>query len=482
MPRGKAKSIQSLSVGFPILKLPPELQHVIFEVSDDQAVRNLRLTCKALAEIGLSHFMRDAQLLFTRSSFDRLQDITLKYGIQIRSLHYYVDLLPEYRDISEYFAHLVYTMPVRAYDDHPELLDHLSSLEWWLWMRQSERVGRPVRYTKHQLELGWKACSKLWDEQALLRNDSYGEEEIIDIITRLPNLKQVTLSNFTYGKEESRYFTDTYKGTLIPLEGDEGYNQPCGLPQLFSLIQALYEAGTEIETFAAGLVSWKILEAGPADRKAMMSVFASLKSFKLMLLTTQVYEWRLSTFIEEEDQCLDFINMGEHLGLLRSMPQLENIHLCVVTETPLLLEPTFRTINWPYLRKVVLEHFQSSDGDLLNFLGRHSATLRTLELRGYWLDEGLWLYLFREMRASLALTGFEFEDGININNEHDVCASWGNVGHATKYKMEEYVLRNESITLDDIINHGQSCSCQGGPYDDMHAPTVCTATDSTQST
>ena len=482
MRRGKPKSAQSLSLGFPILKLPPELQHVIFTLSDNQAVRNLRLTCKALAGIGLSHFMRDAELLFTPSSFDRLQDITLNYGIQVRSLHYYVDLLPEYRDISEYFAHLVYTMPVRPCDDTPEELEHLSSLEWWLWTRHGGKVGCPARYTKQQLELGWKAHSKLWDEQALLRKDSYGEEKIIDIIARLPNLKQVTLSNFTYGKEESRYFTDTYRGTLIPLEGDEGYNQPCGLPQLFSLIQALYEAGTEIETFTAGLVSWKILEAGPADRKAMMSVFASLKSFKLMLLATQVYEWRLSIPIEDEDQCLDSINKGEHLGLLRSMPRLENIHLCVVTVTPLWLEPMFGTIDWPYLRNVVLEHVQSSDKDLMSFLGRHSATLRTLELRGYWLDEGLWLYLFREMRASLALTSFEFEDGISLSNEHDVCASWGNVGHATKYKMEEYVLRNESITLDNIINHGQSCSCQGGPYDDMHAPTICTATNSTQST
>ncbi|KAI4230594.1 MAG: hypothetical protein LQ349_006166 [Xanthoria aureola] len=378
-------------------------------------------------------------------------------------------------------------MPVRAHDDTPELFEDVSSLGWWLWMRHSERLGHPVRYTKQQLELGWKSYSKLWDEQALLRNDSYGEEEIIDIITRLPNLKHLTLSNFRYGEEKSRYFADTYKGTLIPLEGDEGYGQPCGLPQLFSLIQALYEAGTEIETFTAGLVSWKILEAGPADRKAIMSVFASLKSFELMLLTTQFYQRihlidRLSNPIEEEDQCLDFVNQGGHLGLLRSMPQLENIHLCVITDNPLWLEPMFRTINWPCLRKVVLEHIQSSGEDLLNFLGRHSATLRTLELRGYWLHEGLWLYLFREMRASLALTDFEFEDGINMDSRDDFSDSWANMGHATKYKIEQYVLGNENVTLDDIIDHGQSCSCQGGPYDDMHTSTVCTATESTQST
>lgn len=142
----------------------------------------------------------------------------------------------------------------------------------------------------------------------------------------------------------------------------------------------------------------------------------------------------------------------------------------------------FRTISWPYLRKVVLENVQGSDEDLLDFLRRHSATLRTLQLRSFWLYEGLWLYIFREMRASLALTDFEFEEGTNINSI-DVCREvWEGEDHATKYKIEQYVLGDESVTLDDIIDHGQSCSCQGGPYDDMHAPTVCTATNSTQST
>ncbi|KAI4221330.1 MAG: hypothetical protein LQ349_007868, partial [Xanthoria aureola] len=484
MRRGKPKSAQSLSLGFPILKLPPELQHVIFTLSDGQAVRNLRLSCKALAEIGLSHFMRDAELLFTRSSFDRLKDISLNYGIQVRSLHYCVDLLSEYPDISEYFAHVVYTMPVRACDDTPELLQDVSSREWWLRMRHLGRVGNPVRYTKRQLEVGWKLYSKLWTEQSLLRDGSYGENEITDIITRLPNLKLVVLSNFTYGEEETQYFSDNYKGTLVQVEGDEGYGQPCGLPQLFSLIQALYEAGTEIESFTAGLVSWRILEVGPADRKAMMSVFATLKSFKLMLLTTQIYERnhfidRLSTRIEEENHCVDFISRGGHLRLLRSMPNLENLEFCVVTNYHFRLERMFRTISWRYLREIVLENVQGSGKDLLDFLGRHSATLRTLQIRSYWLYEGLWLYIFREMRANLALTNFEFEDGTNFTDFGD---SWEDIGHATKCKIKEYVLRKEDVTLDDIIKHGESCSCQGGPYDDMHTSTVCTATNPTQST
>lgn len=336
MPRGKPKSVQSLSVGFPILKLPPELQHVIFTLSDNQAVRNLRLTCKALAEIGLSHFMRDAHLLFTRSSIDRLRDISLNHGVQVRSLHYCVDLLTEHRNIAENFGRVAYSMPVRPCDDTRDLSEDLSSRECWRWMRQRKKVSDSVRYTKTQLEEGWKAYGELWDDQAILRDDSYGENDIIDIIARLPNLKHLALSNFTYGGEESRYFSDTYKRTLVPVEGDEGYGQPCGLPQLFSLIQALYEAGTEIESFTAGLVSWKILEAGPADRKAMMNVFASLKSFKLMLLTAQFYErshfiTKLSTLIEEEYLLADLVDQGGHLELLRSMPTLQNLNLCVVS-------------------------------------------------------------------------------------------------------------------------------------------------------
>ena len=41
-------------------------------------------------------------------------------------------------------------------EQDPNLSEYLSSLKWWLWMRQRIRVNDPVRYTKSQLEGGWK--------------------------------------------------------------------------------------------------------------------------------------------------------------------------------------------------------------------------------------------------------------------------------------------------------------------------------------
>lgn len=79
-------------------------------------------------------------------------------------------------------------------------------------------------------------------------------------------------------------------------------------------------------------------------------------------------------------------------------------------------------VTWPRLRKLSLSHFDTTPGALLSFIGRHSSTLRDLELHDLWLrPEGsdfvtshTWREIFQIIEstaqlASLKLTG-KFRD------------------------------------------------------------------------
>ncbi|KAI4265375.1 MAG: hypothetical protein L6R38_009466 [Xanthoria sp. 2 TBL-2021] len=488
MPQRKRKSAQSPSIGFPITKLPPELQHLVFAASEIQDVRNLRLTCKALAGIGVSYVMCEAELLFTRSSFDRLKNVGPAHGRHFKSLIYRVNALCEHHDFDEYIKCLAVDMELDWEDMSadgagPGPPAKASDREWRLYARQVARATIPkIHYTKRQLKLGWEAYKCLWNEQALLRNDSYGDKEVTGIISQLTNLKNVALTNCDSNIDKSKYFKDTFKETLRYPLGDEGYSEPSGVPQLLSVVRALNKAGITVESFSADMISWKILQADGANRKLMKKFLGTLKSIKSSFMIGQNYEWdhpdENLSYTEQHDECQEFLDRGGHLELLRSMSDLRDLDIYFFSSYDthsLGMEPMFKGIYWCHLREVVLRNVEGSDRDLLDFLERHSTTLRSLKLSTYSLTKGLWLYIFREMRESLALTSLQFPGEVShVYHSRD---TWGpsrlhNEGQAQRQKIQAYVRGSDVVTLNDIINHGHSCSCQGGPYYDMHPSTA----------
>ncbi|KAL8682624.1 MAG: hypothetical protein Q9186_001311 [Xanthomendoza sp. 1 TL-2023] len=293
MPARNRKSSQRSTSRFPVLQLPLELQHLIFAATDPRDVPNLRLACKTFATIGMNYLLPQAQLLFTRQSFDHLSEVSQHPVLcrSVKSLIYCVDLLGQHFDKDEWIRGLAREMGLDGYIRGsewagPEPPVHASDRERRFYERNLLRATDPeVRYSARQLSLGWVAYGKLWLEQAPLRNASYGKKEIIATLARFPNLKHITLSNFHYFCDDYAYFDATYKHVLTPICGDEGYSEPCGMPQLLSLIQALDRGGTALESLKAGLISWLFLDVKNEDFELMKSVFHALKSFKMAFMT-----------------------------------------------------------------------------------------------------------------------------------------------------------------------------------------------------
>ncbi len=57
-------------------RIAPELQHMIFAGVDRADIRNLRLTCKALAEVGSRYMFETLCLFFNTKRFYQLQQVS----------------------------------------------------------------------------------------------------------------------------------------------------------------------------------------------------------------------------------------------------------------------------------------------------------------------------------------------------------------------------------------------------------------------
>ncbi|KAL8815430.1 MAG: hypothetical protein Q9223_005427 [Gallowayella weberi] len=437
----------------------------------------------------MEYLLPVAQLLFTRQSFDRLFKVSQHpiLGRCVKSLVYRVDLLRQHFDKDEYVRGLAREMSLNVFNTGPEWAGpkpppHASDRDWRLYERNRLRATNPkVRYTARQLSLGWVAYEKLWLEQKHLRDASYGEKEIMATLAHFPNLKHITLSNFHDACEESAYFEATYKHTLMPVSGDEGYGESSGMPQLLSLIRALDRTSTVLESLKAGLVSWHVLDAEDEDFELMKNVFHALKSLTMGFQINQEYEWqdpdehRFDRDGEDEEECQDFLAQGRHLELLRSMPNLCVVDLAFHSYDLYFfdIEPVYKDIHWSHLRDLSLSFYRGTDQNLLDVLQRHAGTLKILRLSNYSLAKGLWLHTFREIRTSLKLEQVELKGWLQ-NEEYHPKDSWDvtnwslDEAPSQKDNIESYVLGSEAVALKHIIGHGANCCCQGGPYHDLH--------------
>ncbi|KAL8685196.1 MAG: hypothetical protein Q9218_007910, partial [Villophora microphyllina] len=353
---------------FPLLQLPPELLRLIFAIIPTKDIPNLRLSCKNLATIGLEFLVPEAQLLFTRKSFDRLQEISQHpiLSRRVTSFLYCIDSLKQHFDKREYVRAVADSLSISSYDRGPNWVGPMPSSD--ASDRERRRYARNVargadpesRYTRHQLTQGWEAYKQLYAEQDVLRKATYGTEEIIDMVARLPHLKNITISNFNEIYDENIYFEKTYKDTLLQVSGDYGFAEYSGEPQLFSVIRALHQARITLESFEAIIVSWHILEAKGERLEMLQSVLGSLKKLKLCFYTSQSYEWHhpddYDDLIDEGEECAQVLERGQHHKMLRSMPHLEVVDLSIESREFGLSDfvSVFGNVHWPHLRKISL--------------------------------------------------------------------------------------------------------------------------------
>ncbi|KAL8904187.1 MAG: hypothetical protein Q9171_007136 [Xanthocarpia ochracea] len=453
-------------------QLPFELQHLIFTLGDRSDVRNLRLACKTFANVGLDYLLPEVEITFTQKSFDHLAEI-VKHPIlshRVKSLFYHIDLLREHHNGDEWMRaigdKLLYGIntvnrwmpPMPAFD--------APKRDWRLYRRNRAKANSPEWvYTEKQLAVGYATYKKRWSEQHHLRQQDFGSAEIVAMVSQLPNLKHITLSNFLKATPKGNNTVgDTFEDTLLEAYGDENYEHHRGVPQLLSLFNGIHCATADIklESLNTGLISWKILQEGDQNLEIMKDILRPLKFLKMALSTSQYYGWRdLDNPLDDEavldgdTDCQAFLDQGRHLAMIQPIPNLQVLDLTFHSKYPYRfnLVSTFGDCYWPCLREIHLHSYYSDDKYLLDILGRHAETLKVVHITHYELLEGLWPDVFRALRTNLHLEEF-YCDGRFYNGSTD-SDSWdffvGSERHISRESIAAYVLGYDSTILEDML-------------------------------
>ncbi|KAL8773648.1 MAG: hypothetical protein Q9209_001414 [Squamulea sp. 1 TL-2023] len=460
--------------------LPPELQHLIFELVNYSDISNLRLVCRTFASVGLDHLLPEVELTFTRKSFDRVAEIARHPGLRhcVKSLIYYIDTLPPHSDQFGWFqlVRRVIWLQRSGYRLLPlRPAESASEREWRLYRRNYDKwMSLEWWYTKKQLAQGFAAYEKLWYQQDRLRTKDHARSQVIEIVTRLPNLRHITLSNFAEFSA-SNIVGRTFEDTLLEVSGDEHYHNHCGVPQLLSLLSAINVATADIkiDSLDIGIISWKILQESDQNLELVMEIFRTLKQLKMVLCTSQHYyryNWQAmdddiedEQSVEDDRECQAFLDTGRHLKLLQATSRLQSLYLSIQSNRPhnFSLVSVFGNTHWPHLREIKLHCLCAVGGTLVDFLTRHAQTLRILHFQDFTLLQGLWIDVFQGMRTSLHLDKFITEGFLESDeNEADYfdCTGCPDLRIAGRDRLEAYVLGDKSVTVEELrrLQRGQA--------------------------
>lgn len=389
---------QGVSLGW----LAPELHHMIFAAVDVSDVPNLRLACKSLAAVGLEYLIPEVDLLFTPESFNRLRRISEHPVLSrhVRSLVYRVDSLKTCHDISEWWEQIPQEPYLRFYSSSPsgpKPPEDKDFHHWRDWKLEYPFLSLDPSY-QGLLRYKWERYQLLWTKQEYLRQNNFGQAQLMTIVANLPDLKHITVTN-RYFKEilpepnPYRLFEDVLGDPV----GEYLHGHGAAVPQVLSVLRCINLCKLPIRTLCFGLTLWKIFDDDDSIELARQSL-GSLVVLEMRMIVNPV-------------DPTDYLNISRR-GLLpnffRSLPFIERLDIMFdmfsSSGQPTELQTVIGTMVWSWLHTISLEYFSTTQQNFVDLFKRHAKTLKIASLREMYLLDGTWPSVWVAARGVLNLT------------------------------------------------------------------------------
>ncbi|KAL8670402.1 MAG: hypothetical protein Q9168_005050 [Polycauliona sp. 1 TL-2023] len=349
-------------------KIAPEIQHMIFALLEWYYVPNLRLTCKAMADVGAYFTFSRVHLAFNTKMFEQLEQISKHpAGIYVRSLDY---------NVRESKEHGLETFTARG-EEHMVDRTRRISLLW-------DPDPRPARDAPTRDWRAWRRCllrqcREEWRKQGLrlldqqsLRDANYGQARLDSALAQFVNLKHLRLFSLE-GHKNGDPFPDGYP------------DPPRGLPQILSVLQAIDNSGQRLESLGYFRMNWRILAIEDDQYRMMKRVVAASKSIQFCILAHEgdddMHDISAAAFAKlcREGRPLDFFTSMPNLQSLRVEFRAWNDYQ---DAEAIDLKHIVGQCHWRNLREVDFYGFATTGEELLQFFQRHAETLKSVSLSG----------------------------------------------------------------------------------------------------
>ena len=336
------------------------------------------------------------------SELDRLEKIAYhpRLGQQVRALQYESNTLPSrVRSYEEFLAH---ARTVQIVHGHlPGRLHH---------------PDRPLfkRHTSAEFKMYYEKYKRVLGGQNLIFSTDTDSVVMIDAMSSLPRLEEITMSTGTWLGAKSKR-EDPYKNLCLqPSEPrPHSLSEPEGVRQLLTLIAAVEDSDTNLKILRAGKISWQFFPCFDAvqaiDSTRLCGVLRSLTTLELYIGTLS----RMASGAELDPRILDVLHSQQGLktkSMRRFLVKLPNLRVLNITfdmmrpwNNPASLSTVFSLHQtWAHLEELTLGQIKCTHETLLAVLVNHKATLKYLSLRDMALESS-WPAFLHDIQKNLTL-------------------------------------------------------------------------------
>lgn len=401
--------------GTSLAKLPPEILHVVGSHLDEKDARVLRLTCTRIGDVASCYAFPTLTFYLHPGDFEMLQYFANHSIISrnVKSLVYFTDMLPEKRLSFKKFV---------AQKKHQDGMYYKYTRNIQPPAARARRPAQQPKYTEAEFQAAYDDYVDAHSRQtAMLANgdDFRFLRDIIPNFTALTDMMVSAGNHYREGQWPRTPFEPLFVKADDQLE-------PTACRHIGSLLLPLVGLGPRLRDLTVGAVAPSFVSQfeDPVKFSQMVDICRNLTTLDLTIDTGMNEDNEVGIWV---DECKAIFRTGVMRRLLGAMTNLVSltIHFTFIDERTEDYPARFgdlvsKDAHWAHLEHVRFDVIEAPRQDLVDFIGRHTSTLRSIEIRSLRLIESSWhvfLPQLRELADDMFLDNIEFTGYVHGETE-----------------------------------------------------------------
>lgn len=355
--------------------------HLWLPPSDTKA---FRLVSKLAAAAGTEFLIPTLSFNLTKESLQRLEEVS---GHPVISRHV--------RKIFYGFASL------KIYDNMK-------------WFKRDLIYSRLMdgRLSTGKVESLYTSYNEIVSEQTKIKSGDSDIKIITQAISRLPNLDTLLVETSSWGPSHLHHSLTKAFENAPELQRTRAVVDADQVRQLASLMVPIAMNNIRIKEFQLRCINPKAFIQSPDTFRHMCKAFSSAVEAHIGFNHEPCEDVMC-------DSCIENLQTPQLHNFLKSATGLEILILDLQTDeiwAKIDLTHVFGTFSWSALRSLTLTGLRATENELIDFLSRHTTTLRDIDMTFVWLKSGSWVTAVQRMKDSLALTCATFNCAIGTED------------------------------------------------------------------
>lgn len=393
-------------------QLPTEVLCEIFGQLGLRHVRALRLVNKAIGAIANSIALKQLFFYPAKEDFDMLTEIANQpsRANHVTSLLYGAVMLS-----TKHQTLPMYTANIRQREHLNDQMDHIGV----------PRIKpRPPKMTEAQIREDYQLYLRYYEEQEDILKNKRDYEVLENLVAKLPNLREVSVSSLNELREMPDGPYDACKGSGEP---DSGVPEVRNLRALLSGVKA---AGTQLQTIRAAVVPFSFFDDAHFSLHSMLDLFQNLTHFVIDILAAEEHHYAPwiddmfgslpeDSIVNQLNECRATMRRGVLRRALENMPNLATLEISfeeyVDRQVGLYNAPVDLGDIMPLdrvfrrLKNLKISNVGTDRQEIIKFLARHKESLNSVSLGALKLAKTSWLQLLPALKSTFRGTGCRVE-------------------------------------------------------------------------